>query len=51
MQIKFELRESELEEVKSYVLTVSTNEGVIMNLYLWSGDIARLEKAIKEAGF
>ena len=51
MTINFGLRESDPEELKAYVLTISTKEGVLMNLYLWSGDIARLEKAIKEAGF
>ena len=51
MQINFGLRESEMEEVKSYVLTSSTKEGVIMNLFLWSGDIVRLEQAINAAGF
>lgn len=49
--LNFTLRESDPNELGAYVLVVSGKEGIRMNIYLWTGDVARLEEAMRKAGF
>ena len=49
--INFKIRETQTTEPGMYALTISDTLNTVMDLYLLTGDIVRLQKALKEAGF
>ena len=49
--MNFKLRKAEPDESGDYVLMVNGVANATMNLCMWTGDAARLQKALKEAGF
>jgi hypothetical protein len=52
--LNFDIRESDPSnpnEPGTFVLTVSSDNNVIMSLHLWSGDLGRLQKTLQESGF
>jgi hypothetical protein len=51
LMINFKIRETQTTEPGMYALTISDTLNTVMDLYLFTGDIVRLQKALKEAGF
>lgn len=49
--INFKIRETQTTEPGTYALTISDTLNTVMDLYLFTGDIVRLQKVLKEAGF
>ena len=47
----FEMRESKQDEPGVWVLIIDYDTGRRTELHFWSGDVERLQKALKEAGF
>ena len=49
--INFKMRETQTTEPEMYALTISDTLNTVMDLYLFTGDVVRLQRALKEDGF